>query len=724
VDTITRSFPLKILETYRKFVLVDENDEDHKISKNNFQYFTSKYLSKHKSLLLYHATGTGKSSKTIYFLNAIYTASPNTNIYVIIKAGLRNNWLGELKKWANSAFVDKLINKVNFIHFDSQYAYNDYEEKRKMTDESYKSIYIIDEVHLFISRVISNMNDTPKSSLLLYNSIINDKRENNATILALSATPMINEPFEVAILFNLLRPGIFPNNREEFNELFIDPNDKSKMKLSNINMFQRRIIGLVSYYAPVSIPGEYATKKEYVVNVEMSMYQTEKYNQIVGDNNKKQTTQFKSSERQRSNFVIPYVNGEINANNRPTEHNLKLSAREFESVSTKFNNNTDAMYRFVLNHFTDSIEKYFDAINKDDVRNEWTIKDDIKLFDKYPNYRAYAKKEKRKSRLLTELYKNSAKYIYSIFLLTKNPGVAIVYSEFVILEGLSMYKIYLKYFNYKPYKTADDNYGYAGFTGLETSVEKEEIQKINHDSKYLHGEKIKIIFFSGAGVEGISVKNVRQIHVMESYWNYAKIEQLIGRGIRFHSHINLDMKERHVDVFKFNSMKNQYKYTIVDEKQVKIKETDPIKLETVNHMMMYISENKFNIINEFNKYIKEIAVDCALNAYANHQTKCFNFSDNSVFNKTIKSAYNTNILKDQNLNNGTNNLKSIEKHEKMYKILAHNSKNYWYNPNTGHIYDYKLKFMQGQVLYNSDNSPIQEIINGKLTYKISEMLLS
>ena len=45
---------------------------------------------------------------------------------------------------------------------------------------------------------------------------------------------------------------------------------------------------------------------------------------------------------------------------------------------------------------------------------------------------------------------------------------------------------------------------------------------------------------SPAGSEGISLLNVRQVHIIEPYWNNVRIDQVFGRAIRRNSHIQLD----------------------------------------------------------------------------------------------------------------------------------------------------------------------------------------
>ena len=54
--------------------------------------------------------------------------------------------------------------------------------------------------------------------------------------------------------------------------------------------------------------------------------------------------------------------------------------------------------------------------------------------------------------------------------------------------------------------------------------------------------------------EGLDLKNTRQVHITEPHWNEAKIDQVIGRSIRFGSHDSLKPSQRTVDIYKYYSV--------------------------------------------------------------------------------------------------------------------------------------------------------------------------
>ena len=133
---------------------------------------------------------------------------------------------------------------------------------------------------------------------------------------------------------------------------------------------------------------------------------------------------------------------------------------------------------------------------------------------------------------------------------------------------------------------------------------------------------------SPAGAEGINLRNVRQVHIMEPYWNEVRIEQVIGRAIRQCHHSDLPMDERTVDVFRYKMVRKSGK-------------------ETSDENMENISRKKNNLLISFIESIKEVAVDCELFKAHNmmgSKYSCFKFNENSLFDKPVDPG-DFNILK-------------------------------------------------------------------------------
>jgi superfamily II DNA or RNA helicase len=90
---------------------------------------------------------------------------------------------------------------------------------------------------------------------------------------------------------------------------------------------------------------------------------------------------------------------------------------------------------------------------------------------------------------------------------------------------------------------------YAHITGDLTITEREDaVIKYNSD-------KIKILFISKAGSEGLDLKSTRYIIIMESTWNENSIEQIIGRGVRYKSHVALPKSKHKVTIYRLYTIK-------------------------------------------------------------------------------------------------------------------------------------------------------------------------
>lgn len=109
------------------------------------------------------------------------------------------------------------------------------------------------------------------------------------------------------------------------------------------------------------------------------------------------------------------------------------------------------------------------------------------------------------------------------------------------------------------------NFKDAGVKKLHTLLEKENIQssifsgsetikKKKEMVEQYNSGKLDVLLITKSGSEGIDLKKTRQIIILEPHWNLTRINQVIGRGIRYKSHINLNKKDRNVDVYHLLSI--------------------------------------------------------------------------------------------------------------------------------------------------------------------------
>lgn len=103
--------------------------------------------------------------------------------------------------------IDEMINaKYEFINYNGLRA----EKLKSMTDGYTRNpfdnmVVIIDEAHNFVSRIVNKLKRPTSMAYRLYHFLLSAQ---NAKVILLTGTPIINYPNEIAVLFNILRGNI------------------------------------------------------------------------------------------------------------------------------------------------------------------------------------------------------------------------------------------------------------------------------------------------------------------------------------------------------------------------------------------------------------------------------------------------------------------------------------------------------------------------------------
>jgi hypothetical protein len=208
------------------------------------------------------------------------------------------------------------------------------------------------------------------------------------------------------------------------------------------------------------------------------------------------------------------------------------------------------------------------------------------------------------------LKKYSAKIYQFINRVKNSEGICLIYSNFIdggcvpialALEEMGIYrfntnKSLFKNKTKQPYKIHGQNAKYIMITGDKKLSPNNKLElKAATDSGNTNGEKVKIIIISKAGSEGLDFKNIRQVHILEPWYNLNRADQTIGRGVRNKSHCLLPFNKRTVEVFLYAS------------------ELDEDVTEAIDMYMYRIAENKSVKIGRVTRLLKEHSVDCLLN---------------------------------------------------------------------------------------------------------------
>jgi len=124
----------------------------------------------------------------------------------------------------------------------------------------------------------------------------------------------------------------------------------------------------------------------------------------------------------------------------------------------------------------------------------------------------------------------------------------------------------------------------------------------NLDNK--EGKMVKLILGSRVMNEGISMKNVGEVHILDVYFNLGKVDQVVGRAIRWCSH------------YKMAGENNMFPYVNVYKYVVSLAKDGSEGLSSEEELYQK-AEKKYLLIKRLERAMKERAFDCPLNINGN-----------------------------------------------------------------------------------------------------------
>lgn len=183
----------------------------------------------------------------------------------------------------------------------------------------------------------------------------------------------------------------------------------------------------------------------------------------------------------------------------------------------------------------------------------------------------------------------------------RSEGIVLIYSQWIYYGVLPM-ALCLEELGYSRFGSKTQNlmnnkkgkFSYSIICGnkeLSPDID-EEIEALTN--KNTHGERVRVVIISQTGTEGIDLKNIRQVHILEPWYNMNRIEQVIGRARRNRSHKELPETHRCVEVFLHSC-------TLSED------------IEPLDMYLYRVCEKKNKIIGKVSRLLKEVSVDCLLN---------------------------------------------------------------------------------------------------------------
>ena len=614
----------------------------------------------------------------------------STKIYLETRDGIKYN-KDQLRQILSSLpQIDRLdvhSNYIEFTRYPHFYIKDTKLHKIKLTDGSTKDYFGITKSkssNLFENNTISSQNFA--SHVL---SILNHHKYRQAISTNIEYH---NYTIFPDILKKIIDRHFFVKTQDDVEQIF---NDKYILDLSikNKYMFQKRILGLVSFYNEVvqddseenpRLFPEKIHEPDKPINVYLSDYQLLEYNKArrierelekiskrqkaVPELNMKSTQLFRVKSRQACLFVFP---PDIK---RPTTIKKKC-IDELDELDACMSEEEEISYEQQLE----------EAIGKLTKNN---------LTDNDSPY---------------NLKVLSPKYLAILNNINNSPGLSFCYSQFRAVEGIEIFTKILHFNGYDKYdflkkeeynteendileighkvryRESDNNWltdeiididrsgetvlyklrsypertftrsdicraRFALWTGTETKELRESIRAEFNKTENKFGKNIAILCTTSAGSEGINLENVRQVHILEPYWNRIRIDQVIGRARRINSHIHLPKDKQNVTVFEYktifseNQLMNRWGEGLSDiilkEKEEnkdsdeeqddddddtnskyiqntlriissEIREVD--NRETSDSALYSIAQRKMNMMEGFLKSIQEAAIDCEYN---------------------------------------------------------------------------------------------------------------
>lgn len=479
-----------------------------------------------------------------------------------------------------------------------------------------------------------------------------------------------------------------PDDSIEFLNLYIDSNQKAntRAKLKNENMLKRRIIGLTSYFkspAERLMPAYDPNTNFHEVYIPMSDEQFAIYNDARHEERIQESNSKKRERIQEPNSKKRAKKGKSNTQESSTYRIFSrlfcnfVFPSEIERPLPKQKDDLQSNIEMIDENIIEGRVAIEDDNNVNKEELEKSIKN--KIDDSYDvRLQKALEKLKEKSESIFSkdgLKTHSPKYLHLLENITNEDyrGLHLIYSQFLTLEGLGIFSLVLEEHGYARFRLKneggkydiefeDGKPHYVMYTGSENETERELIRNIfNGDWKNVpasisrklkkkaknnhYGEIIKVFMITQSGAEGISLKNVRFVHLMEPYWHNIRQKQVIGRARRICSHNELPEEERNVNVFQYimQLTEEQIKGDKSIELRLKDKsKLDPTRIITTDESLYEIANIKENLIESLLQVIKETAIDCIHNDDSKNGTlNCFHFGNTTDQGLSYHESYSS-----------------------------------------------------------------------------------
>lgn len=615
--------------------------------KTYYQHLVSQYLSKrspYKSLLLYHGLGSGKTCSAITIAEALHSDHLLTDappIWVISRKALKGSFEQEIFRTnllvqkdislenqctgnmyyrmipnAKDLPKDKLIQRIQKI-IKSKYQFFGYDqfanqvqswkEQGIFSNIIHNKVIIIDEAHNL--RNLETNEEHPKKIVEPLLDVL--KQGTGNRLVLLSATPMYNEAEEMLWLLSLLLAN---DHRNDILDPFHLPSFFSKSGKPNSSLFElcKQLSQTYISYIRGNNPFTFAVRLQ-PSNDEVSFIKEAPKIMLNGE-------PLASSEKAWLSWIPSQLVSSPIGKTQLEALEAYESRKKQKISSATLRQMNICVYKKYL-----GADKYDFQEGKEGLTAVFSRVDDLEPIQ----YEYQKSKEPLFDPSFGKLQDFAPKLYTLQKLLQKSKGVVVIYTMFV-WGGIVPTAMMLEHIGFSRYKERDflkmpskvsksveySNIRRPAYCILSGEGDKDimgsttidDLLKDINSSDNIHGEKIKVVLISPVAGEGLSFKNVREMHVLDPWYHLNNQEQAIGRAIRNCSHSSLPLEERNVTVFLHS--------TVYQDNHKETSDLHAYRLSAI----------KYQQIQKIDKIIQENAMDCLLmNAINVFPKDLFNF---------------------------------------------------------------------------------------------------
>lgn len=424
-------------------------------------------------------------------------------------------------------------------------------------------------------------------------------------LILMSATPIYDNPYELALTINLLRPRVsFPTREADFYKYFIGQitedgcnrtdNPKKWIKhdscILNQDLISYICSGYISYFKGGN-PNAYPYKRIITIQHPFSnIHKTEYIAALKAD-----ISNNKSSDNQPVGVYENILLGNYNNDDDDKISGMFVTSQQYSNIALPREFSSKGLYKT-------SDEKKIGLKNLKKILSTKKTKLDVI---------EYVKTISSKFASIVELTLQSTGpvFIFSNWLSFGVEPLALIFEACGLVNFLNdgNKKDGNKFFIWSSETKASDP------SGTNTKLARNTFNSL----KNIDGGLLKVILGTRSVMEGVSFKNVNQVHITDPWWNESRIEQIMARASRYCSHSNLPSNEQHVDIYRHYS---SYPGDGILDDEANIELGGNVKnlaIDTIDQKMLQASLRKYSINNDLEKIIKNCSIDCKLNKNGN-----------------------------------------------------------------------------------------------------------